>query len=124
MDLAPSQPVARRNGDGPHPSRAYARRSPVPERTCPTRRRRRVASTNPSAPKRRHSFGSKSPSRLPMGLLLSVAAEAGVLLASLTAAEEVLNAALTRLGALLEPLYLNLGTKVIHNPARSRLAPS
>ena len=58
------------------------------------------------------------------GLPLSVAAEAGVLLASLTAAGEVLNAALARLGALLEPLYLNLGTKVVHNPARSPLAPS
>ncbi|CAN5406328.1 hypothetical protein BH09GEM1_BH09GEM1_45210 [soil metagenome] len=55
-DGASKQPVAQRNGDEPPPSRAYARRSPVPERTCPTRRRRRAASTNPDAPRRRRSF--------------------------------------------------------------------
>lgn len=56
-NVASKQPVAPRSGDGPQPSRRYARRSPVPERACPTRRRRRVASTHPGAPRRRRSFG-------------------------------------------------------------------
>jgi len=47
-----------------------------------------------------------------------------VLLASPTAVKEVLSAALTGLGAQLAPLYFNFGTKVVDNPARSRLAPS
>ena len=54
--VASEWPIAQRHGDGPHPSRAYARRSPVPERACPTRRRRRAASTSPDARGRRRSF--------------------------------------------------------------------
>jgi len=54
----------------------------------------------------------------------SSSGELGVLLASPTAVKEVLSAALTGLGAQLAPLYFNFGTKVVDNPARSRLAPS
>ena len=56
-DVASKRPVAQRNDDGVRASRAYARRSPVPERACPTRPRRRVASTSPDARTRRRSFG-------------------------------------------------------------------
>ena len=55
--VASKQPIAQRNGDGPQPSRPYARRSPFPERACPTRRRRRMASTSPDARRRRRCFG-------------------------------------------------------------------
>jgi len=41
-DVASEWPVAQRNGDGRQPSRTYARRSLVPERACPMRRRRQV----------------------------------------------------------------------------------
>ena len=42
--------VAQRHGDGPRVRSAYARRSSIPERTCPPRRRRRGASTDLGAP--------------------------------------------------------------------------
>ena len=56
-DGASKQPVAQRNGDRRRVQWAYARRSPVPERACPTRPRRRVASTNPDARRRHRSIG-------------------------------------------------------------------
>ena len=43
--------------DGPRPSQACARRSPVPEHACPTRHRPREAFANPGAPRHRRSFG-------------------------------------------------------------------
>jgi len=47
VDAASKQPIALRNGDGQPPCRAYARCSLVPERACPTRRWRRMASAIP-----------------------------------------------------------------------------
>ncbi len=55
-NVASEKPVAQRNGDDPHPSRLYARRSPVPECAGPTRRHWRVASTSPDARRRRRCF--------------------------------------------------------------------
>ncbi len=54
---ASKRPVAQRKGDSPRPRRAYARRSAVPERACPTRRPRRAASTHPDGPRHHRSFG-------------------------------------------------------------------
>ncbi len=48
-DVAEKRLLAQRNGDGPPLSRAYARRSPVPERSFPTQSGRRAASTGPGA---------------------------------------------------------------------------
>ena len=56
-DGASEWPVAHRNGDSPSPSKTYVRRSPVPDRACPTRPRRRAASTSPDARRRGRSFG-------------------------------------------------------------------
>ena len=51
-EVASKRPVAQWKGDTPRVQWTYARRSMVPERACPTRHRRRAASTTPDVPTR------------------------------------------------------------------------
>lgn len=56
-DCASIEPAVQWNRDGQPSRRAYAWRSPVLDRACPTRLPRRAASTNPEGSRRRRSFG-------------------------------------------------------------------